>query len=43
MLMHDSPAEVFIAGGGEGATLREVLNHKSVINVRMVDLDEEIV
>ena len=43
MLMHESPAEVFIAGGGEGATLREVLNHKSVINARMVDLDEEIV
>lgn len=43
MLMHPNPLKVFIGGGGEGATLREVLSHKSVERVVMVDLDEEIV
>ena len=30
MITHPGPECVFIAGGGEGATLREVLYHKSV-------------
>jgi spermidine synthase len=34
---------VFIAGGGEGATAREVLRHISVSEVVMVDLDSEVV
>lgn len=43
MLMHQNPRKIFIGGGGEGATLREVLSHESVERVVMVDLDEEIV
>lgn len=39
----DNPRSVFIAGGGEGATLREVLSHSSVERVVMVDLDQEVV
>ena len=37
------PRSVFIAGGGEGATLREVLSHRTVEQVVMVDLDQEVV
>lgn len=37
------PRRVLIIGGGEGAMLREVLKHKSVEKVTMVDLDEEVV
>ena len=37
------PRSVFIGGGGELATAREVLRHKSVKRVVMVDLDREIV
>ena len=37
------PRSVFIAGGGEGATLREVLSHRSVQRVVMVDLDRDVV
>jgi spermidine synthase len=37
------PRTVFIAGGGEGATAREVLSHKTVERVVMVDLDRELV
>jgi spermidine synthase len=43
MLLHPGPSTVFIAGGGEGGTLREVLAHKSVETVAMVDLDQEVV
>jgi len=43
MILHPGPETVFIAGGGEGATLREVLSHKSVKRVVMVDIDKEVV
>mmetsp|Transcript_9604 Transcript_9604/g.16243 ORF Transcript_9604/g.16243 Transcript_9604/m.16243 type:complete len:311 (+) Transcript_9604:51-983(+) len=43
MLSHPNPKNVFIAGGGEGATLREVLRHKSVEKCFMVDIDADAV
>ena len=43
MIAHPNPRSVFIAGGGEGATAREALRHKSVEHVVMVDLDELVV
>ncbi len=43
MLAHPAPRRVLIMGGGEGATLREVLRHPTVSEVVMVDLDEEFV
>ena len=43
MLTHPRPESIFIAGGGEGATLREVLAHKTVKRAVMVDIDEEVV
>lgn len=43
MLMHPNPKSVFIVGGGEGATLREVLRHKGVERAVMCDIDGELV
>jgi len=43
MVTHPNPGKVFIAGGGEGATLREVLAHNTVKKAVMVDIDEEVV
>jgi len=43
MLLHPEPRTVFIGGGGEGGTLREVLSHRSVTRVVMLDLDREVV
>jgi len=43
MLLHPGAKSVFIGGGGEGGTLREVLSHRSVEQVVMVDLDQEVV
>ena len=43
MLMHPNPVNVFIGGGGEGGTLREVISHRSVERAVMLDLDREVV
>ena len=43
MVTHPQPRRVFVAGGGEGATIREVLAHDSVERVVMVDIDREVV
>jgi spermidine synthase len=43
MITHPRPERVFIAGGGEGATLREVLSHNTVKRAVMVDIDEQVV
>ena len=43
MVAHPCPETVFIAGAGEGATLREVLSHRTVKRAVMVDIDAEVV
>ncbi len=43
LVAHPDPRNVLIAGGGEGAVLREVLAHKTVQSAVMVDLDRELV
>jgi spermidine synthase len=43
MLAHPDPQRVLILGGGEGATLREVLRHPGVQRAVMVDIDGELV
>ncbi|MBO1435811.1 polyamine aminopropyltransferase [Meiothermus sp. CFH 77666] len=43
MLAHPNPRSVFIVGGGEGATLREVLRHPTVQKAVMCDIDDELV
>ena len=43
LFAHDDPHRVVIVGGGEGATLREVLKHKSVEEVNVVEIDEFMV
>ena len=43
MIAHPGPRRVFIAGGGEGATAREVLRHRTVERVVMADIDEQVV
>jgi len=43
MLVHPDPRRVLVLGGGEGATLREVLRHPGVTRAVMVDIDAELV
>jgi spermidine synthase len=42
MISHGNPRRVAVIGGGEGATLREVLKHKTVEKVVMLEIDEEL-
>ncbi|HIQ23484.1 MAG TPA: polyamine aminopropyltransferase [Pyrodictium delaneyi] len=43
MSVHPEPKRVLILGGGEGATLRDVLRHNTVEKAVMVDIDGEVV
>ncbi len=43
LLTHPLPRRVLIIGGGEGATLREVLRHNCIKRATMVDIDRELV
>lgn len=43
LLAHPNPKRVAIIGGGEGATLREILKHRTVEEVVMIEIDEIMV
>jgi S-adenosylmethionine/arginine decarboxylase-like enzyme len=43
MITHTNPKRVAIIGGGEGATLREVLKYHTVETVTMIEIDELMV
>jgi S-adenosylmethionine/arginine decarboxylase-like enzyme len=43
LFAHDNPKRVAIVGGGEGATLREVLKHSTVEKCVMIEIDEAMV
>ena len=40
---HKNPERVLIIGGGDGGSAREALRHKSVKEVRMVEIDGDVV
>ncbi len=40
---HPNPRSVLIIGGGDGGTLREVLRHKNIDEVVMVEIDKMVV
>lgn len=43
LLTHPNPKRVLIIGGGDGGTAREVLKHKSIETVDLVEIDETVV
>ena len=43
LLHHPAPKQVYICGGGEGSTLREILRHPQVERCVMVDIDQVVV
>jgi len=43
LTLHPCPRKILIIGGGEGATLREVLKHRTVEKAVMVDIDNSVV
>lgn len=43
MMTHPNPKRVLIIGGGDGGSAREVLKHKQLEKVVMIDIDEVVV
>ena len=43
LVLHGAPKRVLVGGTGEGASLREILRHRSVERIVSVDLDPEVV
>jgi len=43
MLLHGSPEDVLIIGGGDGGLMREVLRHPTVKRVELVEIDPAVV
>jgi len=43
LLAHPAPRRAMVIGGGEGATVREILRHRSISHCLMVDIDAEVV
>jgi spermidine synthase len=43
LLAHPKPVRAMVIGGGEGATVREILRHSSITDCLMVDIDGEVV
>ncbi len=43
MILHKKVKKVFIAGGGEGVMLKEILKHPSVEKIVQCDIDEEAI
>jgi spermidine synthase len=43
LLAHPGPRRAMVIGGGEGATVREILRYKTIAECVMVDIDDEVV
>ncbi len=43
MFLHPNPEKILVIGGGDGGTVREVLKHKSVKEVHLCEIDEEVI
>ena len=43
LLSHEDPKRILVVGGGDGGTVREVLQHDTVDQVDMVEIDEDVV
>ena len=41
--IHSNPKKIMIIGGGDGGTVREVLKYKTVDDVELVEIDEEVI
>jgi len=41
--IHPNPKKIMVIGGGDGGTVREVFKYKSVEEVELVEIDEEVI
>lgn len=43
VLYHENPTRVLIIGGGDGGIAREVLRHKNITSVTMIEIDSSVI
>lgn len=43
LFTHPEPKHALVIGGGDGGAVREILKHKSIEKVELVEIDEEVV
>ena len=43
VVIHGGPRRVLVGGAGEGASMRELLRHRSIEEIVAVDLDEQVI
>lgn len=43
LMAHPNPRKVLVIGGGDGGTVREVLKHKEIEHVDLVEIDEDVI
>ncbi len=43
LFSHELPETVLVIGGGDGGTVREILKHKTIKHIDMVEIDEAVV
>jgi spermidine synthase len=41
--IHKNPKKVMVIGGGDGGTVREVLKYKTIEEVELIEIDEEVI
>lgn len=41
--IHPNPKKIMVIGGGDGGTIREVLKYKTVEEIELVEIDEEVI
>ena len=41
--IHPNPKKVMVIGGGDGGTVREVLKHKSVQEIELIEIDKDVI
>ncbi len=41
--IHPNPVKVLVIGGGDGGTIREVLKYKTINQIDLVEIDEEVI
>jgi len=43
LFSHPDPQQILIVGGGDGGTAREVVKHKGIKKIQLVEIDEEVI
>ncbi|MBW2040201.1 MAG: polyamine aminopropyltransferase [Deltaproteobacteria bacterium] len=43
VFVHENPKDILVIGGGDGCALRELLKHKEIKEIHLVEIDEKVI